>query len=374
MKTPLRTIVLALGPCIVVAVGLCAGFVGGAAARVGGARDTTTTCGWTTVPTPSIPGAFLLAISAPAQKDVWVVGSRGALDHERTLILHFDGETFRIVPSPSPYLTSDLRDVVAFAPNDVWAVGTGVTMREPHYRYTPTVLHYDGARWRQVAVPSVRTGFGLEVHAIAGTGPDDIWLVGTANVRDSAGWVGLIEHYDGRQWRIVPTPPSEFFTLTAIAPGDVWAAGSSAPTYRPNRPVAHWNGRRWRLVKDAAQDGWATTARDSSASGASNIWIVGDQAAGPFVERFDGRRFTRVPVPAGDFMANYNNQQDSYLTGVEAVSPRDVWAVGNFGIEHYDGHRWLRSSPDDSLEAITAVTSTDIWATGGASVRHLTCP
>lgn len=345
-----------------------------AAVAIANARDTTASCGWKTAPTPSIHGASLLAISVPAQKDVWVVGSRGALDHERTLILHFNGETFRNVPSPSPYLTSDLRGVVAFAPNDVWAAGTGVTKREPHYHYTPTVLHYDGTRWRQVAVPSVKTGFGLEIHAIAGTGPDDIWLVGTANVRDSAGWVGLIEHYDGRQWRIVPTPPSEFFTLTAIALGDVWAAGSSAPTYRPNRPVAHWNGRSWRLVKDAAQDGWETTARASSASGASNVWIVGDQAAGPFVERFDGRRFTRVPVPAGDWMANYNSQQDSYLTGVEAVSPRDVWAVGNFGIEHYDGRRWLRSSPDRSLEAITAATSTDIWATGGASVRHLTCP
>jgi hypothetical protein len=303
---------------------VAAGLAVAAAAAFANARDSTAACELTTPKVPSIPGVSLQAITASAQNDVWAVGSRGGLDHERTLILHLSEGTFRVVPSPSSYLTSELRSVVAFAPNDVWAAGTGVTTREPHYHYTPTVLHYDGARWRQVAVPDVKTGFGIEVYAIAGSARDDIWLAGIANVRDSAGWVGLIEHFDGRKWQVVPSPPSEVFTLTAVAPRNVWAAGSAAPTYRPNRPVAHWNGLSWRLVKDAALDGWVTTAQASSASGASNIWIVGDQAAGPFVERFDGRRFTRVPLPERDWMANYNSQQDSFLTGVAAVSPRDV--------------------------------------------------
>jgi hypothetical protein len=177
-------------------------------------------------------------------------------------------------------------------------------------------------------------------------------------------WVGLIENWDGKQWRIVPSPRSTYHTVTAVSRSDVWAAGMANGSFSPNLPVARWDGQSWELVPDTAETGWETYANASSASGPTNVWIVGQEAAGPFVERFDGSRFARVAVPHAHWKSNYDNGENSYFDGVVAISPRNVWAVGTFGIEHYDGRSWQLSSRDGSYSAITAASPRDIWAVG----------
>ena len=74
----------------------------------------------------------------------------------------------------------------------------------------------------------------------------------------------------------------------------------------------------------------------------------------------------------------------NFLTGVKALSPTDVWAVGYYCaancagnsqtdqtlIEHWDGTAWTQvASPDpsgwlDRLFAVTATSATDVWAVG----------
>jgi len=330
-------------------------------------------CGWKPVRTPAIKGgaAVLSAVVAPAPNDVWLAGSQGEPMHERTLVLHYDGRSLEIVPTPNPFPKSNqLRGLAAFGPHDVWAVGEGVTRTDPVYHYVPLVLRYDGRRWIRVSGPSVNTPFGAYLDGVAGAAADDLWSVGMARYGDD--WAGLIEHWDGKQWRIVPSPTSTYHTVTAVSRSDVWAAGMANASFSPNLPVARWDGQSWELVADTAQKGWETYANASSASGPTNVWIVGQEAAGPFVERFDGSRFARVPIPYAHWKSNYDNEENSYLDGVAAISPRDVWAVGTFGIEHYDGRSWHLSSRD-GYAAIAAASPTDIWAVGGARVLHYRC-
>src|SRR5260221_9652571 len=57
------------------------------------------------------------------------------------------------------------------------------------------------------------------------------------------------------------------------------------------------------------------------------------------------------------------------LTGVAVVSACDAWAVGNSGIEHWNGSAWtVVASPDPGtasiLDAVQAASRTDIWAVG----------
>src|SRR5205814_1664742 len=71
---------------------------------------------------------------------------------------------------------------------------------------------------------------------------------------------------------------------------------------------------------------------------------------------------------------------DSYLEGLSALSPQNIWAVGHFHIapngafsalaEHWDGSQW-RIVPGDNydgvmnfLYAVDALSAKDVWAVG----------
>ncbi|MBN9161526.1 MAG: hypothetical protein J0I07_11215, partial [Myxococcales bacterium] len=62
--------------------------------------------------------------------------------------------------------TADLHAVWGTGPNDVWAVGA-----------EGTILHFDGVAW---TVSSTGLGSGQEVNltGIWGSGPNDVWAVG----------------------------------------------------------------------------------------------------------------------------------------------------------------------------------------------------
>jgi hypothetical protein len=60
------------------------------------------------------------------------------------------------------------------------------------------------------------------------------------------------------------------------------------------------------------------------------------------------------------------------LTGVSAVSAKDVWAVSGIATEHWDGTRWrIVASPHRNpktiaaLSAVAAIAPRDVWAVGG---------
>ena len=88
--------------------------------------------------------------------DVWAVGDQqtgaGAFT---TLIEHWNGTSWTVVPAPNPGATGDhLYSVAADASNDVWAVGQANNQGTD----TPLVEHWDGPAWQAVAVPSAGAG------------------------------------------------------------------------------------------------------------------------------------------------------------------------------------------------------------------------
>ena len=60
-------------------------------------------------------------MAAIAANDVWVAGYYFPGSYAQTLIEHWDGTSWSVVPSPNGCCT--LRGVAAVAANDVWAVG-----------------------------------------------------------------------------------------------------------------------------------------------------------------------------------------------------------------------------------------------------------
>jgi hypothetical protein len=81
--------------------------------------------GWAVRPSPSTGAASLSAAAATSDKDVWAVGSSNTGGAFKTLIEHWDGAHWTIVPSPNPaagvHTTNALGAVVALTPKNAWA-------------------------------------------------------------------------------------------------------------------------------------------------------------------------------------------------------------------------------------------------------------
>src|SRR5439155_27132012 len=113
---------------------------------------------WSVVSSPNLGtnGSRLNAVAAVSANDVWAVGqfSNGTVPH--TLVEHWDGSAWSVVPSPNlGTATNVLNAVAARATDDVWAVGYGggggFTVSET------LVEHWDGSAWSIVPSPNVDT-------------------------------------------------------------------------------------------------------------------------------------------------------------------------------------------------------------------------
>src|SRR5262249_23038221 len=129
--------------------------------------------------------------------------------------------------------------------------------------------------------------------------------------------------------------------------------------------IEHWDRKNWRIVPNAGPEGQFSAV---AAVGANDIWAVGEAEQGrPFIEHWDGRHWSVVQNP-GPTKDDPNGLALSLaLSGIAAVSAHDVWAVGSSGIEHWDGKRWsvVPNSVSADLSSIGAASSTNIWAVGG---------
>jgi hypothetical protein len=247
---------------------------------------------WTIVPSPPVPtysGVF--DVSAVSANDIWAVGSQQIQDTSivDTLIEHWDGDAWSVVPSPSvPGANFTLLgDVAAVASDDVWAVGRWGT--PPTFVEHSAILHWDGASWSVVSHPGIGTLWG-----VVGISADDVW----------AGGDGGKLHWDGEEWSLFPSVgPSIIQDFAAISSGDVWAVGSRTNAAGPRTLAEHWDGISWKRVK------LPTT-------------LSGDPTS-----------------PLGDAAS---------LLGVAAASSTDIWAVGYYGTVlnpntlslHWNGKRW----------------------------------
>jgi hypothetical protein len=257
------------------------------------------------------------AVSAGSAKDVWAFGS--IWPHTHTLIEHFNGKAWRVVPSlhvagtklmgcrcggasdrlggrvagsekeeqPSAYRAlerlfveartepeperpeDELLAISARSARDIWAVGDH---RAGHHTRT-LALHWDGRGWKQVASPSP-TATDSSLWGVTAIGAKDAWAVGVSGMRP------LAEHWNGRAWRVVPVRPpagsTESFlrAVSASSSTDVWAAGQDG--YKPKALVEHWDGHAWTSAPTAAVSSHILSG--IAGVSASDVWAVGTNA------------------------------------------------------------------------------------------------
>jgi len=256
---------------------------------------------WTVVSSPNVgvQSNTLASVDAVATDDVWAVGYHyvaGTVER-KTLIEHWNGASWSVVPSPDPGMLSDaLLSVNAVAANDVWATG----YQSDGDGYAPLMLHWDGSSWSEVPVGTISSqetvltsvqmnsstsgwaaGYQLEgsqmqpfvarwngtawspfsspvtgsaysmLHDVYGTA-SDLWVVGLGYDTKKNQFVSLSAHYDGSAWGMVRTAlatanaKSELFAIKKAPSGKVWTVGrpadvealcgnpATSPTFSPN--------------------------------------------------------------------------------------------------------------------------------------------
>jgi hypothetical protein len=231
-------------------------------------------------------------------------------------------------------------------------------------------------------VPSPSRGTSdNSLGAVSGSSPNDIWAVGnflpdTSNSNQDA-TLTLADHFDGKTWSAVPTPNvgPNFNTLFGVADhgGKAWAVGvRQDDQYQDRALIEAWDGSRWNVVDNPQPGSERDMLFGVSALSPSNVWAVGDQEGpdGKFetlVEHWDGSAWQVSATPNPATVGNH-------LYGVDAIAPDDVWAVGQqLGqggpdqalIEHWDGSSWsVVPSPSNG----SASTLLDSVGTGDGSL------
>jgi hypothetical protein len=157
-----------------------------------------------------------------------------------------------------------------------------------------------------------------------------------------------------------------FNQVAAISPGNIWAVGDTDTT--PGKPIyqpfiRHFNGSSWQAI--TIPDSSGSTSDWVSASAANNVWVGGikNTAAISVLYRWNGARWGKVPMPA-----------QTYLQGVVALAPNNVWAYGVSGtvfddIYHWNGSRWqyyLAANINFAPQGISASAPNNVWVSGFA--------
>lgn len=195
---------------------------------------------WETIPSPNKSNwNYFSAVAATSSFDVWAVGSAysSTLGHS-TLIEHWNGTTWSIVASPSPgtpsacgaqsYAGNYLYGVAAVSANDAWAVGEIC----PNGFGRTLIEHWNGSKWTVVPSPNESGQTTNTLVAVSASSANDAWAVGNYLLNDQYSWKTLVEHWNGTRWSIVPTPnaargqKSFLNAVTAISDDNVWAVGT----------------------------------------------------------------------------------------------------------------------------------------------------
>lgn len=161
---------------------------------------------WRTSNTPSVgSGANQLnAVLALASNDVWAVGFSTPVAPPKqaatlNLIEHFDGTKWSVVPSPnvgpnSIYQSNRLLGLTANSPTDIWAFGSFFLADGSGQQHT-LLLHWDGTSWTIQPSPNPTKKSVNFVSDLLYTGvvpsPGNVWILGAEDEAPNDGTMAI---------------------------------------------------------------------------------------------------------------------------------------------------------------------------------------
>ena len=230
------------------------------------------------------------------------------------------------------------------------------------------IEHWDGSSWTVVPSPNHSDSSSNYFWAVSASSPTNVWALGQWTTESAYG--NAIQRWDGDAWQIVEHPfgdfpipggdTTNFWNLAALSPTNVWFAGYYVESASNLLPVLkHWDGSSWQDV-DVQASGQLI---DITASSARDIWMLGtnNSSTTSFGQHWDGTKAAAFP--------NAQGQQVQFEFGrsLTALPSGEVWAVGNVDsgvyVQHLcpipvsDGGAGLAStSTPDQAQPVTSTT------------------
>ena len=324
----------------------------------------------------------LAAVSAGSASDAWAVGSYYASNNPNVLQAmgeHFDGTRWTEFPLPDvgPNQNS-LLGVSELSSGHAWAVGYDVNAE---FAQQTLVEHYDGTTWSVVPSPSPGGRENI-LYGVAAVSDSDVWAVGAD--QDAKGlWHTLTEHWNGSAWSAVPavdagTSGNQFYAVTAVSSNSVYATGQQAGSGFPSQAlVEHWKGRSWSVLPTPSDPTETVTPYGITGSDAA-LTVVGDRESGtaPYTTAVAAGAPNSLSLVASP--NNGSGEQD--LFAATTAADGSTWAAGWFLngseqtlTEHGVNGTWsIVASPspgtgDNGFAGITAVPGGGLWAVGVTS-------
>ena len=307
---------------------------------------------------PKRSGYEVAGFAARSAVDVWAVGLRpGGGCQFQTLTVHWDGSTWKVVPSPSDTTVNSVLDGVTVAgTKQAWAVGTAGCPADQSRTLTE---HWNGASWSIIASPNggVQGNHFSTLQAVTAISSGNVWAVGEQEgIRNNVlTTVPLIEHWNGTRWSTVPVPTAALGALesvSATSASDVWAVGAGQQNGQ-SAVALHFNGSSWKIVTMPAAPGTSSGLNGVKAVSTTDAWAVGESfpdAGGPgkiLTEHWNGTRWQVVNAPPVGGPSAL-----SALSSIGAAPTTGVWAVGfwvtdvagNSVVLHWTGGVWKQET------------------------------
>ena len=268
--------------------------------------------------------------------DVWAVGFYQNGVTFRTLLEHWDGQHWHYVPSPNSGAGENmLSGVAATSATDVWAVGTREATSNSARR--TLVEHWNGHTWSVVPSPNAGSGGNLlaDVSAISRT---DAWAVGDDRVAFGS---ALALHWNGHTWAVVKTVnPGDgerfLFGVVARSRTQPLAVGSDLISGFQTRALAErWNGSAWIRTTTSSPDADLDELHGVAAKSGTDAWAAGYRRPTPvspfrtLVEHWNGSRWSLAASPNP-------SRGDNNLAAVAAIP-----GTGGYLAVGYSGGRTL---------------------------------
>ena len=323
-------------------------------------------------PLPANDGGGLFDISCIGGSDCWAVGAllseNGNSNPTGTLIEHWNGSSWSIVPSPTPVgagvVGAILQSVSCTSSSNCFAVGFATD--DNGQNLNDVIERWDGAAWN--IVPGGATGQTYDqLSTVQCLAADDCWAVGNAGPAQQSpnflpifpgavGDQGLIEHWDGTSWSVTPsaTYPSPaggyLYGLACATATDCWASGSVTDPISGDASgllMEHWDGSAWADVS-ASVPGSANPGILSSISCLSSVqcWAVGSLGSfgggggsgfqpQAFIDNWNGSSWSIDPSP--------NVTALSFLDSISCVPAVGCLAAGSSATESMQNDPGLRT-------------------------------
>ncbi|MGP3925915.1 hypothetical protein [Streptomyces sp. 8N616] len=316
---------------------------------------------WQRTPVPVEKGD-LTAVAALDERQAWAVGYRLKSDTEvEALALRWDGESWT---QESTLPNGNFPQALAVrSAEDIWVAGTGSS-------------HWDGEKWTDRALARDPAGRVMS-DAITVSGDDGVWTAGRAvpgSIKDS---VPAIQSWDGDSWQRQDLPDvgkGELSGIVALAEDDVWAVGAAyaADADSPQTPlVLHWDGTSWKKSDAPGADGKTTWLGGVTALAPDDIWAVGGSASAdsdrPYALHWDGKTWKSAPTP---------DVADGRLRTVGRAGDGSLWATGGKGAVsvalrwNSEEKRWDEAAaPEVVVRSTTTVPGSNALWTAGIARR-----